>query len=93
MFGALLVADFDQEACREPISSVFRYVFDENRDGMLEESELAIVYGTDTYDPCMKEFFNECTKGKESLTEKEFCSCFSAVGRILSVSFLFSLVY
>lgn len=74
-----LPSDFDQEACREPISSVFRYVFDENRDGMLEESELAIVYGTDTYDPCMKEFFNECTKGKESLTEKEFCSCFSAV--------------
>lgn len=71
---------FDQTTCREPISSVFRYVLDQNTDGILDESELADIYEISA-EPCIKEFFKTCAKGKETFTEAEFCSCFTSVGK------------
>ena len=71
---------FDKTSCREPISSVFRYVLDQNADGVLDESELADIYEIST-EPCIKEFFKACAKGKETFSEAEFCSCFSSVGK------------
>jgi len=68
---------FEQETCREPIHTVFRYVFDQNMDGVLDDSELADVYEAE---PCMREFFKKCAKGKDTFTEAEFCSCFTTVG-------------
>ncbi|PFX21506.1 testican-2-like [Stylophora pistillata] len=69
---------FDQNACREPISSVFRLVLDKNHDGVLDESELAVIYDIAT-EPCIKKFFKNCAKERETFTEAEFCSCFTAV--------------
>ena len=69
---------FGQDACREPISSVFRFVFDQNADGVVDDSELADVYEVE---PCMRNFFKECAKAKETFTEAEFCSCFNDVGK------------
>lgn len=69
---------FKSDACREPISSVFHDVFDENKDGMLEFSELP-GFSEFSMDPCMMAFFEKCAGRKKSLTEKEFCGCFSSV--------------
>lgn len=69
---------FDQNACREPISSVFRLVLDKNHDGVLDESELAVIYDIAT-EPCIKKFFKNCANERETFTEAEFCSCFTAV--------------
>lgn len=69
---------FEQNACREPISSVFRLVLDQNHDGALDNSELADIYEIAT-EPCIKKFFKNCANGKETFTEAEFCSCFTSV--------------
>lgn len=55
-------------------------MFDQNADGILDDSELADVY---EIEPCMRHFFKECAKGKETFTEVEFCSCFNDVGKQL----------
>lgn len=62
--------------CREPIHSVFNYVLDQNTDGVLDEAELADIYEIGT-EPCIKAFFKDCAKGRETFTEAEFCSCFT----------------
>ena len=80
-FGSFWV---NKDACREPISSVFHDVFDENKDGVLEFSELP-GFNEFSMDPCMMAFFEKCAGGKKILTEKEFCSCFSSVGKLLSL--------
>ena len=65
---------------------MFRYEFDLNMDGVLDiDSELAEVYEAE---PCTREFFKKCAKGKETLTEKEFCSCFNTVGKELCTRLL-----
>jgi len=33
----------------------------------------------------MMAFFEKCAGRKKSLTEKEFCGCFSSVGKLLSL--------
>ena len=74
-----ILIGFDRETCREPISFVFHHVFDENMDGVVDDSELAYIYHSE---PCTREFFKKCAKGKETFTEAEFCSCFTTVGKI-----------
>lgn len=59
---------------------MFHDVFDENKDGMLEFSELP-GFSEFSMDPCMMAFFEKCAGRKKSLTEKEFCGCFSSVGK------------
>ena len=53
-------------------------MFDLNGDSLVDDSELAEVYEVE---PCMKQFFKTCSKGKETFTEAEFCSCFNTVGK------------
>lgn len=65
-----------KQGCREPIRTVFRQLFDHNADGLVDETELADLYEAE---PCMKQFFKTCSKGKETFTEPEFCSCFKSV--------------
>lgn len=59
---------------------MFRYVLDQNTDGVLDDLELADIYEISA-EPCIKEFFKTCAKGKETFTEAEFCSCFTSVGK------------
>lgn len=59
---------------------MFRFVLDQNSDGVLHESELADIYEIST-EPCIKQFFKKCAKGRETFTEAEFCSCFTQVGK------------
>ena len=63
---------------------MFHDVFDENKDGLLDIYELP-GYSEFSMDPCMMAFFDKCGGGKKNLTEKEFCSCFSSVGKLLSL--------
>lgn len=63
---------------------MFHDVFDENKDGMLEFSELP-GFSEFSMDPCMMAFFEKCAGRKRSLTEKEFCGCFSSVGKLPSL--------
>ena len=73
-----VVSGSKKQGCREPIRTVFRQLFDHNADGLVDETELADLYEAE---PCMKQFFKTCSKGKETFTEPEFCSCFKSVGR------------
>ena len=73
-----VVSGSKKQGCREPIRTVFKQLFDHNADGLVDETELADLYEAE---PCMKQFFKTCSKGKESFTEAEFCSCFKSVGR------------
>lgn len=59
---------------------MFNYVLDQNADGVLDEAELADIYEIGT-EPCIKAFFKDCAKGRETFTEAEFCSCFSTAGK------------
>lgn len=65
---------------------MFRYVLDQNADGVLDDSELADIYEIST-EPCIKQFFKTCAKGKETFTEAEFCSCFTSIGKEKGVHF------
>ena len=73
-----VVSGSKKQGCREPIRTVFKQLFDHNADGLVDETELADLYEAE---PCMKQFFKTCSKGKEAFTEAEFCSCFKSVGR------------
>ena len=73
-----VVSGLKKQGCREPIRTVFRQLFDHNADSLVDETELADLYEAE---PCMKQFFKTCSKGKETFTEPEFCSCFKSVGR------------
>lgn len=79
-FLSLFLLGSDKTVCREPIHSVFHYVLDQNADGVLDDAELADIYEIAT-EPCIKEFFKNCAKGRETFTEAEFCSCFSTAGK------------
>lgn len=59
---------------------MFRLVLDKNHDGVLDESELEVIYDIAT-EPCIKKFFKNCANEKETFTEAEFCSCFISVGK------------
>lgn len=78
-FLLLFMSGSDKTDCREPIHSVFNYVLDQNADGILDEAELADIYEIGT-EPCIKSFFKDCAKGRETFTEADFCSCFTTAG-------------
>ena len=79
----MIIVGFDRSHCREPIKTVFHDVFDQNKDGILSNSELQEMYEIGNEAPCINQFFKNCSGGKETFTEAEFCNCFSSVGEVI----------